>query len=84
MWGDVGRYGQLRPLLAQQRPHLAPALAGDYMVALPESAALHKHLEACTGAGEKCVRDLASGRLFTAGQCGMGRGGQCGFHTRGR
>jgi len=37
------RLRQLRPLLIQQQPHLAPALAGDNMVALPESAALHKH-----------------------------------------
>ena len=33
---------------------------------------------------EKFVGDLGSGRLFTAGQCGLGRAGQCGFHTRGR
>ena len=32
----------------------------------------------------KFLRDLASGRLFTPRQCGLGRAGQCGFHTRGR
>ena len=32
----------------------------------------------------KFLRDLASGQVFTPRQCGLGRAGQCGFHTRGR
>ena len=33
---------------------------------------------------EKFLRDLGSGQVFTPRQCGLGRAGQCGFHTRGR
>ena len=32
----------------------------------------------------KFLRDLGSGQVFTPRQCGLGRAGQCGFHTRGR
>ena len=75
----MGSCGEICPLLAQQRPHLAPALAGDDMVALPESAALHQHLERAQARGRSVSETSRAGSYSQLGSVGWAGVGSVGF-----
>ena len=70
----MGRYAP-----SSQRPHLAPALAGDNMVALPESAALHKHLARAQARGRSVSETSRAGGYSQLGSVGWAGVGSVGF-----
>ena len=69
-----GRTGNLR---IWDRTIVTPSLLRDV-------AGARRAITAYTCTLSFSPRDLASGQVFTPRQCGLGRSGQCGFHTRGR